>query len=183
MRPFRELELVGARGFEPLTFRSRNDRRTVADRTNPFQPSEIITDTEAPEVQPSQPLPEKTNDFVTRFGTQNGDRAGAERLGVRDEGGAGEGRLWWLTTEQLVATTPTLADLAVLYGGRGRLLKIAEVAEQLGVCAATVYRLCETGELPHFRIVNSIRIRPDDLKELLAQRRKGRARVKPADAQ
>jgi excisionase family DNA binding protein len=67
-----------------------------------------------------------------------------------------------------VATTPTTVDLAVLYGGRGRLLRVAEVAEQLGVCNATVYRLCERGELPHVRVVNSIRIRPKDLGEYLA---------------
>jgi hypothetical protein len=38
-----------------------------------------------------------------------------------------------------------------------------------------VYRLCEAGELAHVRIVNSIRIRPDDLRTLLTARRKGRA--------
>ncbi|HEV7402211.1 MAG TPA: helix-turn-helix domain-containing protein [Chthoniobacteraceae bacterium] len=69
-----------------------------------------------------------------------------------------------------VATTPTAADLAVLHGGRGRLLRVGEVAEQLGVCAATVYRLCERGELPHVRIINSIRIRPDDLKDFISGR-------------
>jgi excisionase family DNA binding protein len=63
--------------------------------------------------------------------------------------------------------------LAVLHGGRGRLLRVGEVAEQLGVCAATVYRLCERGELLHVRIVNSIRIRPDDLRAFL-ERRDGR---------
>ncbi len=65
------------------------------------------------------------------------------------------------------------ADPGSLYGGRDRLLRVAEVAEHLGVCAATVYRLCETGELAHVRIVNSIRIRPDDLRTLQAARRKG----------
>jgi len=69
-----------------------------------------------------------------------------------------------------VSTTPTTADLVALHGGRSRLLRVAEVAEQLGVCAATVYRLCEGGELPHVRIVNSIRVRPTDLDALLAAR-------------
>jgi excisionase family DNA binding protein len=44
---------------------------------------------------------------------------------------------------------------------------VRDVAEQIGVCSATVYRLVESGDLPHIRIVNSIRIRPDDLRALL----------------
>jgi len=40
---------------------------------------------------------------------------------------------------------------------------VAEVADQLGVSTATVYGLCAAGELPHVRIVDSIRIRPRDL--------------------
>jgi excisionase family DNA binding protein len=43
------------------------------------------------------------------------------------------------------------------------LLTVAEVAKVLRVCRATVYRLIETGALPHLRIANSIRIRPEDL--------------------
>jgi excisionase family DNA binding protein len=56
-----------------------------------------------------------------------------------------------------------LADLGVQYGGRGRLLRVVEVADQLGVSNATVYDLCASGELPHVRIVDSIRVRPNDL--------------------
>jgi hypothetical protein len=44
----------------------------------------------------------------------------------------------------------------MLYGGRGRLLTVREVADQLGVCTATVYRLSEIGDLPHVRITASI---------------------------
>jgi excisionase family DNA binding protein len=69
-----------------------------------------------------------------------------------------------------MATTPTTADLVALHGGRSRLLRVAEVAERLGVCAATAYRLCEGGQLPHVRIVNSIRIRPEDLKDFISAR-------------
>jgi len=39
-----------------------------------------------------------------------------------------------------------------------------------GLPAATVYRLCDTGELPHLWIVNSIRIRPSDLQAFLDRR-------------
>jgi excisionase family DNA binding protein len=68
------------------------------------------------------------------------------------------------------STAATLADLQVLWGGRDRLLRVAEVAEQLAVGAWAVYRLCETGELAHVRINNSIRIRPRDLEEFVVAR-------------
>jgi excisionase family DNA binding protein len=58
--------------------------------------------------------------------------------------------------------------LVALHGGRDQLLNVADVAERLGVCAATVYRLCERGDLPHVRIVNSIRVRRADLDALVA---------------
>jgi excisionase family DNA binding protein len=39
-----------------------------------------------------------------------------------------------------------------------RLLTVAEVAELLRLSRATVYKLCDSGELPHLRISNSIRV-------------------------
>jgi excisionase family DNA binding protein len=65
---------------------------------------------------------------------------------------------------------PTLADLRVLWGGRDRLLRVAEVAEHLGVSNTTIYGLCERGELPYVWVVTSMRIRPRDLEEFLASR-------------
>jgi excisionase family DNA binding protein len=65
---------------------------------------------------------------------------------------------------------PALADLRALWGGRDRLLKVAEVAEHLGVSDATVYGLCERGELPYVWVVTSMRIRPRDLEEFIAGR-------------
>ena len=53
-----------------------------------------------------------------------------------------------------------------------RLLTVGEVAHLLGVCRATAYRLVEIGKLPHLRIVNSIRIRAEDL-QLLRRNRSG----------
>jgi len=50
------------------------------------------------------------------------------------------------------------------------LLKVSEVAERLGVCAATVYRLCATGDMQHVRVLNSIRIAHEWLQEYVARR-------------
>jgi len=69
-------------------------------------------------------------------------------------------------------TTPTLTDLGLLYSGRDRLLRAADVAEQLGVSTATVYKICKSGDLPHIRIVDAIRVRPTDLAEFVSARRR-----------
>jgi excisionase family DNA binding protein len=58
----------------------------------------------------------------------------------------------------------------VLWGGRYRLLRVREVADRLGVSNATVYGLCERGELPCVWVVTSMRIRPDDLEAFIAAR-------------
>jgi excisionase family DNA binding protein len=43
------------------------------------------------------------------------------------------------------------------------LLSIREVATRPGVCRATAYRLMEKGALPHVRVSNAVRVRPEDL--------------------
>jgi excisionase family DNA binding protein len=77
-------------------------------------------------------------------------------------------------TPRRASVAPTLADLRGLWDGRDRLLKVAEVAKHLGVCNATVYRLCERAELPFVWIGNSMRIRPDDLRAFLDRQTVGR---------
>jgi excisionase family DNA binding protein len=59
----------------------------------------------------------------------------------------------------------------------GSLLSVRQVAKLLGVCTATVYALCEQRKLPHFRVLNAIRIDPRDLRRFLAR---GRRRGLPA---
>jgi excisionase family DNA binding protein len=63
-----------------------------------------------------------------------------------------------------------MADLVSYWGGRYRLLRVREVAERLGVSNATVYGLCERGELPYVWVVTSMRIRPDDLEAFIASK-------------
>jgi excisionase family DNA binding protein len=45
-----------------------------------------------------------------------------------------------------------------------RLLTVSEVAARLAVCNATVYALCERGELRHVRVSSAIRIYPSALE-------------------
>jgi excisionase family DNA binding protein len=49
-------------------------------------------------------------------------------------------------------------------------LTVSEVAKRLGVCAATVYRLCASESLEHVRVLNSIRIAHESLQDFLARR-------------
>ena len=51
--------------------------------------------------------------------------------------------------------------------GGTSLLTVREVAERLGVCTASVYRLCARGELAHSRIGSAIRVAPADLAAFL----------------
>ena len=51
-------------------------------------------------------------------------------------------------------------------------MSVRQVAAQLGVCTATVYRLFDRGELPHVRILDSIRVAPDDLRRFIEDQRR-----------
>ena len=79
-------------------------------------------------------------------------------------------------TRVLPESGATAARLAVLQGGKDRLLSVREAAEQLGLCTATDYGLCAEGALPHIRILNAIRIAPTDLAAFIATRRVSAAR-------
>ena len=49
-------------------------------------------------------------------------------------------------------------------------MTVAEVAEALGFSKATIYSLCESGDLPSFRIGNSIRLVADEVWKRLRQK-------------
>jgi excisionase family DNA binding protein len=51
------------------------------------------------------------------------------------------------------------------------LLSVRQAAALLGVCAATVYGMCEQRELEHFRVRNSIRVPVPALLNYLEARR------------
>nr|WP_164002149.1 helix-turn-helix domain-containing protein [Pyxidicoccus caerfyrddinensis] len=59
------------------------------------------------------------------------------------------------------------APVTPVASGFGRLLTVREVAQRLGVCRATVYRLCEQGTLPHVRISNAVRVNAEALEQFL----------------
>ena len=50
---------------------------------------------------------------------------------------------------------------------------MAQVAERLGLSKASVYKLCNSGDLPHVRVgPNSVRVTEADLAVFVAARRK-----------
>ena len=65
------------------------------------------------------------------------------------------------------------ASLPVVLGGAENLISVRMAAELLGVSTATLYKLCERGELPHIRVSNAIRIAPADLAAFIADSRSG----------
>jgi excisionase family DNA binding protein len=55
----------------------------------------------------------------------------------------------------------------------GKLLTVRQVAKVLGVCPATVYRLCDRGELAHYRVRHAIRVDITEVKAMLQRSRGG----------
>jgi len=155
---------------------------TVAGGADLSQAGETITGGEGDGVQPSQGFAANERNFTTHLLPEPGTAPGATGAptGARSDELPGWGHVAPGTAPR-VRTTPATADLVSYWGGRHRLLRVREVAEQLGVCNATVYRMVEAGELPHVRIVNSIRIRPDDLMAFVGHEGPDRARVDESD--
>jgi excisionase family DNA binding protein len=58
----------------------------------------------------------------------------------------------------------------VLSGGSDNLLTVRQVAERLQVSPATVYKLCERGELEHVRVGHAIRVTPAALDGFICRR-------------
>jgi excisionase family DNA binding protein len=52
------------------------------------------------------------------------------------------------------------------------LLTVAQVADLLGLSKATVYKLCDCGDLAHVRVSNSIRVTRSDLELFLKSGRR-----------
>jgi excisionase family DNA binding protein len=50
------------------------------------------------------------------------------------------------------------------------LMTVKELAAELKVSTATVYKLVESGALAHVRILNAVRVRRRDFREYLARR-------------
>jgi excisionase family DNA binding protein len=53
-----------------------------------------------------------------------------------------------------------------------RLLTVRRVADRLGFCTATVYKLVDRSELAHVRVANAIRIAPADLADFIRSKRR-----------
>jgi excisionase family DNA binding protein len=66
------------------------------------------------------------------------------------------------------------ARLRIVPARSENLLTVGEVAERLGICRETIYRLTQRGELACARIGSAVRILPGDLAGYLVRRAEGR---------
>ncbi|MFT3714001.1 MAG: tyrosine-type recombinase/integrase [Archangium sp.] len=62
------------------------------------------------------------------------------------------------------APTPSINDDVGLQSHSRPLLTVADVAARLRISAASVYKLCESGQLKHTRVLNKIRVSERDLR-------------------
>jgi excisionase family DNA binding protein len=123
------------------------------------------------DIAPQSSHSQLSTGFTKSFGTHLVPESDPDkRAHPSASAGGGQGAGLAADTRERASTAPTLTDLRVLWGGRERLLRVTEVAEMLGVGAWRIYQVCETGELPHVRINNSIRVRPKDLEVFIASR-------------
>jgi excisionase family DNA binding protein len=65
-------------------------------------------------------------------------------------------------------------NLRTVSGGADCLMTVREVAAKLNVSTATVYGLCERGELSHLRVSNAIRIAPAELDAFMSRNCRGK---------
>jgi len=69
-------------------------------------------------------------------------------------------------------TTPFVPSLSP--GAEGaRLLTVREVAARLAVSTATVYALCERGQLRHVRISHAIRVESTEVEGFIERQQQG----------
>ena len=130
-------------GFEPVTLGLEGLREGRPGGASRSQRVGIVRVDAGERVQDSQPVGHFSKDFVPV-------------VSPREQASAGP-----------VSTPP--ARLEVIRGGADNLLTVRQVAERLSVSTATVYKLCERGELPHCRVGNSIRVAPEALRALVAK--------------
>jgi excisionase family DNA binding protein len=60
--------------------------------------------------------------------------------------------------------------LHAVSGGLEQLLTVREVATMLQVSTATIYAIAARQELPHVRVSNALRFRPQDVERFLGRR-------------
>ncbi len=95
--------------------------------------------------------------------TRNGSGAKRQKM----HSGAAK---WKVHATPLLHTPVTNGEQPPTGGG---LMSVREVALRLGVCAATVYTLCAQGRLPHVRVLNAIRVTPNDLERFTETWKRG----------
>ena len=93
-------------------------------------------------------------------GTLGAGSTGSQRVeNVRGEGPEGVQP----SHPEAALRSPFAAPVLQPGGDAAALLSVRDAAARLGVCTATIYTLCERGELAHVRVLNAIRIAASDV--------------------
>ena len=76
-------------------------------------------------------------------------------------------RLYKMERRNIMSTTEQpLANNETFFG-------VSELADYLGVSRALIYRLCQDGKLPHYKIAGTIRVQSQDFLSFLETSRQG----------
>jgi hypothetical protein len=141
-RLYADLELSGREDLNLRPFGPESGPGSSHGEQTVDNPAQSLQTEDGVESSHSQDLGEFPKNFSTRF-LPNSSATRAD--GGAEAGGAGAEAQGPTKTPRARSTAATLADLQVLWGGRDRLLRVAEVAEQLAVGAWRIYQLCENG--------------------------------------
>ena len=77
------------------------------------------------------------------------------------------------------SATPLLRDERAGASDAGPLLTVRDVARRLGVSTATVYKLCASGQLPHVRVLNVLRVATSAVRAFVNESTRGPATPAP----
>jgi excisionase family DNA binding protein len=138
----------------------QKDRRGRSCAGNPSDSDPFVSGRQDSNLRPlgpeAEPVPSSASTGVQSLATIQGVEGGLGRSTRPGRSG---------TLRRVPPVSPTCRHgLPGAHPQPESLLSVRDVADRLRVSTATVYALCDRGELPHLRVSNAIRMRVEDLE-------------------